>query len=135
MPQNTAITIKDGATTPADHVFSPTSILANLAQWNERGSSGSLVGQPTITWSVRAPTKQSATYKVTGKLSVPKAVTVTDSTGKTVTSVDYTNLASLDVVLHERSSKQERKDLRVMMSNLLINAVIAATIDDVEGIW
>lgn len=134
MPQNTTITIKDGAATPADHVFSPTSILANLAQWNER-SSGVLVGQPTITWSVRAPTKQSATYKVTGKLSVPKVVTVTDTTGKTVTSVDYINLASLDIVVSERSSKQERKDLRVMLSNLLLNAVVASTIDDVEGIW
>lgn len=135
MPQNTAIAIKDGAATPVTHTYSPTSILAGLAQWNERVSGGSLIGQPTITWSVRAPTKQSPTYKMTGKLSVPKVVTVTDTTGKTVTSVDYTNLISFDIVVSDRSSEQERKDLRVLASNLLLDPTIVAAVDKVEGVW
>ena len=134
MPQNTAIAIADGASTPVVHTYSPTSIDAGLAKWNERAS-GVLIGQPTITWSTRAPTKASPTYKMTGKLTIPKVVVTTDSTGKTVSSVDYTNLASFDIVVSDRSSKQERTDLRVLLSNLLKNAVIVSAVDDAEGIW
>lgn len=135
MPSNTSITIKDGASTPVDHVFSPTRIDANnIATFQERVS-GVPIGYPTITWSLRAPTKGSSTYKVTGKLTQPKVIDVTDTSGKTVKTVDYVNLATVDFVFSEKSTKQERKDLRVLMSNLLINAVMAASADDLESFW
>jgi phosphoribosylformylglycinamidine (FGAM) synthase PurS component len=135
MPSNTSITIKDGASTPVDHVFSPTRIDANnIATFQERVS-GVPIGYPTITWSLRAPTKGSSTYKVTGKLTQPKVIDVTDTSGKTVKTVDYVNLATVDFVFSEKSTKQERKDLRTLMSNLLINAVMAASADDLESFW
>jgi hypothetical protein len=135
MPSNTSITIKDGASTPVDHVFSPTRIDANnIATFQERVS-GVPIGYPTITWSLRAPTKGSSTYKVTGKLTQPKVIDVTDTSGKTVKTVDYVNLATVDFVFSEKSTKQERKDLRVLMSNLLINATMAASADDLESFW
>jgi len=82
MPANAAIAIQDGASTPVTHTFSPTKIDANgIATFEERVS-GVPIGYPTITWSVRAPTKGSSTYKVTGKLTQPKVVDVTDSSGK-----------------------------------------------------
>jgi hypothetical protein len=135
MPSNTSITIKDGASTPVDHVFSPTRIDANnIATFQERVS-GVPIGYPTITWSLRAPTKGSSTYKVTGKLTQPKVIDVTDTSGKTVKTVDYVNLATVDFVFSEKSTKQERKDLRILMSNLLINATMAASSDDLESFW
>lgn len=135
MPSNTSITIKDGASTPVDHVFSPTRIDANnIATFQERVS-GVPIGYPTITWSLRAPTKGSSTYKVTGKLTQPKVIDVTDTSGKTVKTVDYANLATVDFVFSEKSTKQERKDLRTLMSNLLVNAVMAASADDLESFW
>lgn len=135
MPQNTTITIKDGEATPLDHVFNPTKIDSNgVATFVERVS-GVPVGMPTITWSVRAPTKASPTYKVTGKLVMPKVVTVTGSDGKSITSVDYENLANLSFVLSERSSKQERKNIRVLISNALVNASIVPSVDDLESFW
>lgn len=135
MPQNTTITIKDGAATPLDHVFNPSKIDSNgVATFQERVN-GVPVGMPTITWSVRAPTKGSPTYKVQGKLVMPKVVTVTGSDGKSVTSVDYENLANVSFVLSERSTKQERKDARVLISNALVNASIIPTVDDLESFW
>jgi len=135
MPANAAIAIQDGASTPVTHTFSPTKIDANgIATFEERVS-GVPIGYPTITWSVRAPTKGSSTYKVTGKLTQPKVVDVTDSSGKTVKTVDYTNLATIDLVVSNKSTKQERKDLRVLVANALNNALLVTSADDLESFW
>ncbi len=135
MPQNTTITIKDGAATPKDHVFNPSKIDAsNIATFNERVG-GVPVGMPTITWSVRAPSKGAPAYKVTGKLVLPKVVTSTGSDGKTITSVDYENLANVSFAVSERSTRQERVDLRVMTSNMLVQSALATTVDDLESFW
>lgn len=135
MPQNTTIVINDGASTPLAHTFYPSKIDANnIATFNERVS-GVPVGYPTVTWSLRAPTVQSPAYKLVGKLTQPKVITTTDTTGKTVTSVDYTNIGTIDLVVSSRCTKQERKDLRVLLSNLLLNASIVSSVDDLESFW
>ncbi len=135
MPQNTTIAIKDGAATPVTHNFLPSKIDANgVATFQER-ISGTPIGYPTITWSVRAPTSGSPTYKVVGKLVVPKVISTTDSSGKAVVSVDYENLGTVNFALSNKSSKQERTDMRVLMSNLLVNTVIQSTVDDLESFW
>lgn len=135
MPANAAIAVLDGAATPVSHTFSPTKIDAlGVASFQERVS-GVPIGYPTITWSTRAPTKNSATYKVTGKLTLPKVIVTTDQSGKSVSSVDYTNLVTIDLVLSSRSTKQERTDARVMMSNLLKVTAIVPTVDDLESFW
>lgn len=135
MPQNTTIVIKDGAATPVDHTFSPSKIDANnIASFQER-TSGVPVGFPTITWSLRAPVNNSPAYKIVGKLTQPKVITTTDTSGKTVTSVDYQNLGTVELVMSERSTKQERTDLRVLLSNLLKATPIIASVDDLESFW
>lgn len=135
MPANAAIAIQDGAATPVTHTFSPTKIDANgIATFEERVS-GVPIGYPTITWSVRAPTKGNSTYKVIGKLSQPKVIDVTDTSGKTVKTVDYVNLATVDLVVSNKSTKQERKDLRVLMANALANALLVTSADDLESFW
>lgn len=135
MPQNTSLTIKDGASTPADHVFYPTRIDANnVATFQERVS-GVPVGYPTITWSLRAANSSTETFKLVGKLTQPKAITSTDLSGKTVTSVDYTNIGTVELVISQKATKQERKDLRVLLSNLLMNTSIVSSVDDLESFW
>lgn len=135
MPANAAIAIQDGAATPVTHTFSPTKIDANgIATFEERVS-GVPIGYPTITWSVRAPTKGSSTYKVTGKLTQPKVIDVTDTSGKSVKTVDYVNLATVDLVVSNKSTKQERKDLRVLVANALMNTLLVTSADDLESFW
>jgi hypothetical protein len=135
MPANAAIAIQDGAATPVTHTFSPTKIDANgIASFQERVS-GVPIGYPTITWSVRAPTKGSSSYKITGKLTQPKVIDVTDTSGKSVKTVDYVNLATVDLVVSEKSTKQERKDLRVLMANALNTALLSTSADDLESFW
>lgn len=134
MPQNTTIAIQDGAATPVTHTFNPSSIDANVGTWKERVN-GVPIGQPVLTLSLRAPAGNSVTYKVQGRLTVPKVVTTTDTSGKTVTSVDYAPLASFEFVLPEKADKLDRTNIRVLVSNLLKNATVVSMIDDLEGVW
>lgn len=136
MPSNSTITIKDGKATPADHVFSPMRIDANnVATFNER-SGDTLIGQPQLSWQVRSPVNGNGeTFKVAAKLSIPKVITTTDSTGKAVTSVDYVQLGTVELVVSRRSTLQERKDLRVLLANALLNATLASSADNVESFW
>lgn len=134
MPQNSAIAIKDGALTPVTHTYYPTGIDGIIASFIER--SGAVpIGQASVSWSLRAPNKQSATYKLVGKLVCPEVVTVTDVSGKTATVVDYTNLATVELVLSNKSTKQQRTDLRTLVSNLLLAPTIVASVDDLESFW
>lgn len=136
MPSNAQLTIADGKSTPVDHTFSPMKIEANgLAKWNERVGD-TLVGQPKLTWHIRDPQGGgNGTYKVQCKLSVPKVIVTTDSTGKSVTSVDYTALGTIEMVVSQRSTQAERKDLRVMLANALLNTTLATSADNVESFW
>lgn len=135
MPQNTTISILDGAATPVTHVFNPQSIDANgVALYKERVS-GVPIGQPQLSLGVRAPAGNSTTYKVSGRLTMPKAVTTTDSTGKTVTSVDYSVLATFEIVLPVKADKIDRTNARVLLSNALKNATVVSMVDDLEGVW
>jgi hypothetical protein len=135
MPQNTTIVISDGATTPVAHTFSPSRIDANnVATFQERVN-GVPVGYPTLTWSLRAATTASPTFKLVGKLTQPKVITVTDTSGKTVTTVDYTNIGTIELVSSQRATLQERKDLRVLLSNLLLNTSIVSSADNLESFW
>lgn len=134
MPANTSIAIADGASTPVTHNFLPTRVEGSLATWQERVS-GIPIGYPNLSWSIREPSSQSPTYKLVGKLTQPKVVVTTDTTGKSVTSVDYTNLATVEFVLSQKCGKQERTDIRTLLSNALKNATIVSIIDDLEGVW
>jgi len=135
MPQNTTIAIQDGAATPVTHTFNPQSIDANgVASYKER-TSGVPIGQPQLTLGVRAPTGNGATYKVTGRLTMPKVVTTTDSSGKAVTSVDYAPLGTFEFVLPVKADKIDRTNFRVLLSNALKNPVVVSMIDDLESVW
>lgn len=135
MPANIQLIINDGAATPVAHTYLPTKIDANnVATFQER-TSGVPVGYPTLTWSVRAPLPSSPSYKLVGKLTQPKVITTVDTTGKSVTSVDYTNFITVESVVSNRSTLQERKDLRVLMANALLNAVLSGSADNLESFW
>lgn len=135
MPALAPIVLKDGASTPVDHTFTPSKIDASgVASLQERVS-GIPVGYPTLTASVRGPTPQSSNYKVVLKLTEPKVVTTTDSSGKAVTSVDYTNIGTIELVISNRSLKQERKDLRILLSNALKDPAFVSIIDDLENFY
>lgn len=134
MPSNAPIAIADGASTPVTHTFSPRGIDGRVASFQEV-ISGVPIGYPKITVSSREPVNGGSVYKVTYKLQVPKVITTTDASGKTVTSVNYTNSGEITLLVAQASEKQERKNLRVLLANLLLSASTASVVDDLEFFW
>lgn len=139
MPQNTNLTINDGAATPVAHAFVPVKIdNQGVAHWAER-TGLTIIGWPKFTLGIREPAvgggKGGKSYKTTLMLKQPKVITTTDVSGKTVTSIDYENSGKIELMVSPSSTAQERKDLRVMLANALLNATVASSLDNVETFW
>lgn len=136
MPGNAPIVIKDGMPTPVDRTFSPIGIDSNnVASFKER-KGDTAFGWPTLTIGYRGPVKGGVgTHKVAIKLVVPTVVTTTDSTGNPVVSVTHTSMGSIDIVVSEKSTAQDRKNLRVLLANALLATSPSAVIDGLESFW
>lgn len=124
MPSNSTIVIADGKASPANHTFTPTKILGQTAYYRDLTMSPVGVAD-TISMGVvdKAKVRQV-------KLSFvrPRAVT------ETVNGVVNTKMADFDsmgVVLNVPTTWAEAdiKDSRVLLSNLLLNALVVAAVD------
>lgn len=135
MPAIAPIVIADGATTPVNHTYNPDQNDMSSARWVEPAASGVAIGMNAITMSRRGPVNGGSSHKVTFGIELPKVVTTTDTSGKSVTSVDYTNRVEINLLLDKRSVKQDRKDLRVLVHNLLNDVAVQALVDDLIGIY
>lgn len=130
-----SITINDGATTPVAHVFAPVNIdAAGMAKWADR-SSGIALGFPVITELVRNPTKESRNYKVSLKVVVPTLEVTSPSTSTGIQpapTLAYNLMATIEFVLPERSTLQERKNLLAYMKNLLATGTVTSAVESFE---
>lgn len=133
MPANANIVINDGAATPVAHTFKPSRIDGDVALFFEDKTS--LIGRPKLTVGVRSPNGSGDAHKVQIRITQPKVITTTDTSGKSVTSVDYEDLGTVELMVSKRGSATERKDLRVLLSNVLINSQVASVIDNAEFFW
>lgn len=128
MPQAANIVINDGKATPVAHTFVPSKISDLVATFNGPGTT--LAGREHIVVTRREATSTIA-GKVNIKLTLPTEVANADGT----MSVSHQELVSIDLVLAPKSVSGERKDARVLASNLLTNASIAAVIDNMDGLF
>lgn len=107
------------ATVGVDRTFSPEGFsLPGVAKWVDR-SGGIQIGFPTLTLSVRAPTKESRITRVQAKLVVPTLEVTSPSTATGIQPAPtkaYDCTANLEVMLPERSTLAERT---VLFNNLL----------------
>lgn len=132
------LTLNDGATTPVAHTFNPAPDLnSNLPKWVDR-SGGIAMGYPTVTMSIRNPTKESRVYRVNIRLWTPIMETVSASTASGIPPapvVSYTLLSNMEFVLPERSTLQQRKDILAYAKNMLANAVVTSAVQDFEPVY
>lgn len=138
MPAIANMTINDGATTPVAHTFAPVNIDANgVAKWADR-SGGIALGFPLVSQCVRVPSKTSRNYRVTVKVATPVLEVTSPSTASGIQPAPtkaYDLLATMELVLPERSSLAERKNLIAYMKNYLANAVITAAVENFEAVY
>lgn len=131
------IVLTDAASTPVARSYFPVKADDTTIFWRDRTQAIS-VGQNRLSLSQRPASKTAATYKFEWRLEAPiLAVTApTTSTGiQPAPSVAYTNLATIGIVLHERSSKQERMDLLAQLRDLVDEAITTTLVEDYDMIY
>lgn len=131
------ISLLDGQTTPVAHTFGPVNIIDDVARWADR-SGGISVGFPTLTHSLRLPTKGSRAYKLTTKVVLPVLEVTSPSTGTGIQPAPtkaYDLIATLEIIMPERSTNQQRKDILAYSKNLLAHAVVKSAVEDYESVY
>lgn len=133
------VVINDGQATPVAHTFAPVTIDAQgVAKWADR-SNGISVGFPTLSYSLKSPSGNSKSYKLTAKATLPVLDVTSPSTSTGIQpapTVGYTLIANMEFVLPERSSLQDRKNLLAYARNFLANAaVITAGVENYETVY
>lgn len=139
MPAIGNLTINDGAATPVAHTFAPVGISGIVASYADR-SGGIPVGYPTVDVSLRAPSNQSREkmYLATLRVNYPILEVTSPSTGTGIQpapTVSYKMIAELKCWLPERSTLQNRKDLRAFIKNLMNDAVTTALVETLENVY
>lgn len=118
--------LSTSSTVGIDATYDPERFLpGGVARWVDR-SGGIALGYPSITLSVRPPTKESRVYKVSGKLFRPVLETVDPATGIFGPRLGYTNQAHLDVMIHERATSAEKLVLFNHLKSLLFVTITAS---------
>lgn len=133
------IVINDGQSTPVAHTFAPVTIDAQgVAKWADR-STGISVGFPGLSYSLKNPSGQSRSYKMTAKVTLPVLEQTSPSTSTGIQpapTVAYNCIANIELVLPERSTLADRKNLIAFVRNYLANAaVITAGVENYETVY
>lgn len=132
------IVINDGKSTPVAHTFAPVTIdQAGVAKWADRVG-GISIGFPTISYSLKNPNQGSRAYKLVAKVSLPVLEQTSPSTATGIQpapTVAYNLLANIELVLPERSTLADRKDLFAFVKNALANAIFTNGVENFEAVY
>lgn len=135
MPAVANITQGDGKTTPVQHTFEPARTSADMAMYEDRAAT-QYIGYNKLSIALKRPTgpsKQATrNISVEVRLETPVLETLgTNDAGMTpAPTVAYRPMVEVRFTLPERSLKQERKDLRVLIAGLLNQAPIYEAIEN-----
>lgn len=142
MPQAANIVINDGATTPVAHTFTPLGKDAKGIFWFTQTTPAPTnpLGAKRIGVSLLLPgngNRLTGDAKAVISIYEPVLETLgTNSSGITPPpTLAYQLVGRETFSLAVRSTKQERKDIRVLKQNLLGNAQIVSMIDDLLPIY
>lgn len=133
------LTLNDGEVTPVAHAFDPKVILGDVAHFENR-ISGIALAYERLSIGVQRPTKNSRLYKVRIRMALPVMEVVNASTYNGITPAPTKAYdVGCDTVFFfpERSTKQQRKNLRTLVGNLMTsgNAQTSGAMDDLANIW
>lgn len=131
MAQIGPMTIHDGQSTPVSHVFTP---IKSVPPYYRRSASGvSAALQEEVLINARLTDKANGVNEIDLILTLPVAETVgpANSSGYVAPpAVAHRVRAKVTFYMHQRSTVDVRKDVRVLLSNLLKDAQIVDAIDN-----
>lgn len=131
------ITLTDAATTPVNRVYYPTQSLDSSIVWRDR-TQAIYVGQNRLTAEQRIATRQTRATKLHWKLETPVLEQTSPSTSTGIQpqpTVAYTLLGEIKLVLPDRCSQQERKDLLAQLRDLINEAIVTSQVHDGDLVW
>lgn len=128
------ITINDGKTTPVAHTFNP--FQTTPALYREAVAGLATIGQGRVSASARFSKASNGMNRVNLSLELPVLETAAANGSYSGyiagPGVAYTVTAKVDLILPNRSTEAERKDLRVLLTNLLGQAQMSDLIDKLQ---
>lgn len=126
------ITINDGQSTPVAHAYNPTQV--NPATYRRNGVAGqSVIAQERLLIDVENAKTYSGVNKVKLELVLP---VMEQASGGAATgyvappAIAHEERVQVTFFFHQRSDAAGRKDLRVLLSNLLLNAQVVDACDN-----
>lgn len=123
MPAMANIVINDGKSTPVAHTFLPRSSDAGLAIWKEAGNSP--LEQWTLTFALKEPSVPGQPYRTRASVTVPHISTGVDG----VKTVIQKEIGAVEITTAATATEAEAKDIRCLMGNCLLNAVLGTAFD------
>jgi len=131
MSLQTNISFTDAKPTPETHIYSARGTNNGLATWMDV-SDGVNIGMPTITLSHKSSDGSNGAYRVEGRITIPVLEVAVGTVGgyEPIPKVAYKMFAKFELVAPNRSSLQDRKDLRKILGDLVFTGVTAETIED-----
>lgn len=135
MAQISQITLADGQTSPATHIFVPTLPQqgSTPATWQNR-ETDTLVGSRKITLRVSEAANK---FMVEARVSDPVLSAIPDDccTPQNIPAVAYTNIVSLSFSIAKSATLQDRKDILAYAKNLLQVAAVKDAVEKLEQTW
>jgi hypothetical protein len=140
MAQAANIILADALATPVNHTFAVTSISQNETLFEDR-ISGTPIGFGKIKVGIKAPSTSgkvgNRNYVAVLQVAVPVLETLgNNSAGLTPPpTVAYTVRATLTIDIPERSTLQQRKDIRKYTEKLLADPQVIALVENLERLF
>lgn len=134
MPQIASITVLDGKTTPESHVFNPKSTTP-VAIYRRDG----VAGQPAVAWegvAVKVKLGNNGQQNIVDlDLTIPVLEQIASGAANGYVAppkVAYIARAKVSFYTDPRADIAVRKDLRVILQNLLANAQVIGAVENLE---
>jgi hypothetical protein len=140
----TTITLADAQATPVNHVFVPIGTDTQGTWWFEDQSAATPIGYNRISMAFSRPgnpapgaNASSRVTRVKIGLHTPKLETLgTSDTGIVPpATVAFVLRANIELILSDRSSLQDRKDLRKFVQGICADAQFYSMVETLTGIY
>jgi hypothetical protein len=133
MPAIARISIADGQGTPVTHNYDP---IETRPQTYQRMISGNpAIGAEELKADIKRSTGVNGVNKITIDLAIPVMEQASGGAASGYVAppaVAHVVRGKIELYAHARSTDAQRKDVRVLLSNLLKDAQIVALIDNLE---
>jgi len=125
------LVLADGQSTPVNHTFSARGADLALAVWKDI-SAGIGIGVPSITLSYKESDGASGAWRCEARVTIPVLEAISGDAGGYTPSpkVAYKMFGKVEFIAPNRSTVQNRKDLKAYLANLLAATVMSETLVD-----